>query len=113
MTLLLILLFLLFSELLLRLLYFLKNGKAPLMRILPNKGGKVSIYQTSLFGSYEKTPSINRGVFTSNNMGFSNKTDTSKIKKKNTIRIMVLGGSTSEQSYSEKGLIHESWPDLL
>ena len=100
------------TEVLLRFYFFIKHGNMPL-KIEWQKNHKFSIYKNSFFGSYEKKPNIKKGVYVSNNMGFSNEKDVFKQRDKNTVRIFVLGGSTAEQSYSENGLKHKSWPDLL
>ena len=74
---------------------------------------KTLLYRNSIFRSYEKKPNIKKGFFLSNNNSFGNTEDTSLVKEKNTIRIIILGGSTVEQKFNENSEVTLSWSELL
>jgi len=105
-------------EIALRFYYFYRRKTltlfidSPLLK--PDKRkSKTLLYRNSIFRSYEKKPNIKKGFFLSNNNSFGNTEDTSLVKEKNTIRIIILGGSTVEQKFNENSEVTLSWSELL
>lgn len=72
---------------------------------------KAEVFRSHPYSLYCKRPNA-RGLYPSNNLGYAGVRDYTVERKENTVRIMVLGGSTVEDHALEVGP-ESSWPAVL
>jgi|TARA_B100001964_G_scaffold238240_1_gene303411 lysophospholipase L1-like esterase len=103
-------------ELLARLFIYFRHGKFKFFAPEREKIIKYLSYQSHPYIGYCKSPNIRNSKFPSNDKGFAGKKNFSVKKNKNTIRLMICGGSTVEQNDIDQTKPFDedvTWPKVL